>query len=201
MFIYFSGLFLGLSLVSSLGPQNVFLIKQGVKKNHPTLSAAICFICDIILVCASVTGLHQLLLANPTLQMGMTWLGSGFLFYYATKALRSAFSNKNEAQDKTSQPHNRLQIVLFALGFSLLNPHAIIDTLVIIGSGSNQFPNHQLEFTTGVLTSSFLWFCCLTITTRYFANILNSSAVWRIIELFSGIVMGGIGIKLILSCI
>lgn len=199
MIIYLNGLFLGLSLVTALGPQNVFLIKQGVKKNHPALSAAICFICDIILVCASVAGLNRLLLSHPQLQLVMIWLGSTFLFYYATKALISAFSKKAEDKNNTPQTHNRLQIIVFALGFSLLNPHAIIDTLVIIGSGSSQFPDHPIEFVLGILTSSFLWFCSLTMTTRYFSDVLNKGTVWRSIELVSGFIMLFIGFKLALS--
>lgn len=196
MLIYFNGLLLGLSLIMALGPQNVFLIKQGARKNHAALSAAVCFFCDIILVCASVAGLHQLLLLHPTLQIWMIWLGSAFLFYYAAKALKSAFSKQNKEAEEVPQPHNRLQIILFALGFSLLNPHAIIDTLVIIGSGSSQFPDHEFAFLLGVLTSSLLWFSSLTVTTRYFSAVLSQANVWKNIELLSGVIMAFIGFKL-----
>ncbi|KTD49314.1 LysE/ArgO family amino acid transporter [Legionella quateirensis] len=199
MFIYFNGLLLGLSLIMALGPQNVFLIKQGARRNHAALSAMVCFICDIILACASVAGLHQILLVHPTLQIWLVWFGTAFLLYYAIKAFRSAFTHHKKQSDKTPQPHNRIQIVLFALGFSLLNPHAIIDTLVIIGSGSSQFPDHKMAFLLGVITSSLLWFSSLTMTTRYFSNILTKTTVWQGIELFSGVLMTFIGIKLALS--
>jgi arginine exporter protein ArgO len=56
---YFNGLFLGFSLIFALGPQNVFLIKQGARKNHALLSAIICFLCDLILICASITSYTQ----------------------------------------------------------------------------------------------------------------------------------------------
>lgn len=200
MLIYFNGLLLGLSLIMALGPQNVFLIKQGARKNHAALSAMVCFICDIILACASVAGLHQLLLTHPTLQIWLVWFGTAFLLYYAYNAFRSAFSKQNKETENTPQPHNRMQIVLFALGFSLLNPHAIIDTLVIIGSGSSQFPDNKIAFLLGVITSSLLWFSSLTFTTRYFSNILTRTVVWQGIELFSGVLMTFIGIKLALSC-
>ncbi|KTD57571.1 LysE/ArgO family amino acid transporter [Legionella shakespearei] len=199
MFIYFNGLILGLSLIMALGPQNIFLIKQGARKNHAALSALVCFICDIILVCASVAGLHQLLLAHPTLQIWMIWFGSAFLLYYAVNALRSSFSKKDKATAQAPQPHNRKQIILFALGFSLLNPHAIIDSLVIIGGGSRQFPDHEFAFLAGVITASLLWFSSLTVTIRYFSDVLSKTTVWQMIELFSGLLMAFIGIKLALS--
>lgn len=183
----------------ALGPQNLFLIKQGAKKNHPTLSAIICFFCDVILTAGSIAGLHELLLLNPTLHLWMLWLGSIFLLYYATKALISAFSIKKDSNVEVPQAHSRKQIILFALGFSLLNPHAIIDTVVIIGSGSTQYPNHELTFLMGVITSSLLWFSTLTFTTHYFSNFLTKARVWQTIEFFSGLLMGTIGIKLVLE--
>lgn len=199
MLIFLNGLLLGLSLIMALGPQNVFLIKQGARKNHAALSAAICFFCDILLVCGSVAGLHQLLLAHPYLQIWMIWLGSAFLLYYAVKNLRSAFSKNKQTTQETPQAHTRLQIILFALGFSLLNPHAIIDTLVIVGSGSSQYPDHKLAFLAGVISASLIWFSSLTITTRYFSTILTKTTVWQRIELLSGLLMAYIGIKLVTS--
>jgi len=199
MFIYFKGLLLGLSLIMALGPQNIFLIKQGARRNHAALSAVVCFICDVILACASVIGLHELLLNHPTLQIWMIWLGSAFLIYYAIKTLCSAFSKTKPATDSSHQPHGKIQIILFALGFSLLNPHAIIDTLVIVGSGSSQFPNHELTFLLGVITASLLWFSSLFFTTRYFSNMLTRATVWQGIELCSGLLMAYIGIKLALN--
>ncbi|KGP64034.1 amino acid transporter LysE [Legionella norrlandica] len=197
MLIYFNGLLLGLSLIMALGPQNVFLLKQGARKNHAALSAAICFFCDVTLVCGSVAGLHHLLLAHPFLQTWMIWLGSIFLLYYAIKNLRSAFFKNKQGALETPQSHTRIQIIIFALGFSLLNPHAIIDTLVIVGSGSSQYPDHKLAFLTGVISASLLWFSSLTVTTRYFSDILTKAAVWRAIEFLSSILMAYIGIKLL----
>jgi len=199
MIVYLNGLLLGLSLIMALGPQNIFLIKQGARRNHPTLSATVCFICDIILACASVAGLHQILIRHPTLQGVLIWLGALFLLYYAIKALMSAFSGKDKKPDQIIAPHSRTQIILFALGFSLLNPHAIIDTLVIIGSGSSQFPDQKKTFLLGVITASLIWFSSLTFTTRYFSDILSKASVCKGIELVSGIIMAYIGIKLALS--
>lgn len=195
MLIYINGLIMGLSLIMALGPQNIFLIKQGARRNHAGLSAMVCFICDIILVLASVTGLHKLLLAHPTLRTVMIWLGSAFLLAYAFKSIRSALGAKKSTIIGSTE-YTKMQIVLFALGFSLLNPHAIIDSLVIIGSGSSQFPNHEFAFLGGVISASFLWFCSLTFTTRYFSDLISKESIWQMIELFSGLVMAVIGMKL-----
>lgn len=196
MTVYLNGLMLGLSLITALGPQNVFLIRQGALRNHAALSALICFFCDIILVCASVAGLHEVLKLHPTLQGWVTWFGVAFLLYYGCKALKQALSKEKQATTTDERTPNRWQIVMLALGFSLLNPHAIIDSLVIIGGGSSQFPEHQQAFLLGVLTSSLLWFSSLTFTTHYFAHVLSRAKVWKRIEFSSGILMLFLGLKL-----
>jgi L-lysine exporter family protein LysE/ArgO len=199
MFIFLNGLLLGLSLIMALGPQNLFLIKQGTQKNHAGLSAIVCFICDVILVCGSVVGLHELLENNPSLQIWMLYLGSAFLLYYAYKNLKSALSKRNSNNQEPAQSHTRWQIVLFALGFSLLNPHAIIDTIVIVGSGSSQYPDNQMAFLMGVICASFIWFCSLTFTTKYFSDVLSKEKIWQGIEFLSGVLMFYIGCKLLLT--
>ena len=199
MLVYFNGLLLGLSLIMALGPQNVFLIRQGAQKKHAVLSAAICFCCDLILVCASVAGLHEVLELHPTLQIWMTWFGVLFLLYYGSLALKKAFATETNQPLTVKKNSNRLQIILLALGFSLLNPHAIIDCLVIIGGGSAQFPEHQQAFIFGVATSSLIWFSSLTFTTHYFSDLLTRASVWRRVEFCSGMLMVFLSIKLATS--
>jgi len=194
--VYFNGLLLGLSLIMALGPQNVFLIRQGAKRQHALLSASICFFCDIILVCGSIAGLTQALEHHPGLKVWITWLGVLFLLYYGGKTLRSCFCKNPVETESAEETISRFKIVLLALGFSLLNPHAIIDSLVIIGGGSSQFPGHEQAFLLGVLSASLLWFGSLTFTTHYFSDTLSRAAVWRRIELFSGGLMVFLGLKL-----
>lgn len=196
MFVYFNGLMLGLSLVAALGPQNIFLIRQSASRKHVFLSAMVCFFCDIILVCASVSGLHHMLETHPSLQIWLVGFGVVFLLYYGINALRQSFKTKSPKEINEKESSSRLQIVILALGFSLLNPHAIIDSLVIIGSGSSQFPDNSQAFLLGVITSSFLWLSSLTFTTHYFADVLSRVTVWRRIEFFSGLLMVFLSLKL-----
>ncbi|MCA0402459.1 MAG: LysE family transporter [Proteobacteria bacterium] len=199
MMVYLNGLTLGLSLVTALGPQNIFLIRQGAKRNHAVLSALICFLCDMILVTASVAGLHKALEARPSLQVWLTWFGVLFLFYYGFSALKRAIWPTLKENIEEKQRISKLQIIALALGFSLLNPHAIIDSLVIIGGGSSQFPGQQYAFLLGVITSSFIWLSSLTLTTHYFADLLARDKIWRNIELASGLLMIFLSFKLGLS--
>jgi L-lysine exporter family protein LysE/ArgO len=200
MFVYFNGLLLGLSLIIALGPQNIFLIKQGAQKNHAVLSSIICFLCDFILIYSSIKGLHELLIHWPVLQILIMLLGTGFLLLYAAKALNSAFAKTENAVNQ-HQPQTRMQIILLALSFSLLNPQAIIDSLLIIGGGSSEYPDQEHIFLLGVLTASLVWFSSLTFTARYFSDVLTKTQVWKGVEFCSGLLMVFIGIKLGASCL
>ncbi len=195
--IYFSGLLLGFSLIMALGPQNIFLIRQGAMRQHAVLSAMTCFVCDIILITASVVGLQDVLESHAHLRAGMVWFGAAFLLYYGVIALKKAFSTPEQEPAREIYSMSRWQIIMLALGFSLLNPHAIIDSLVLIGGGSGQFPGHQHVFLLGVLSSSLLWFTLLTLTAYYFSNLLARASVWRRVELGSGILMMVLSIKLV----
>ncbi|WP_133127663.1 LysE/ArgO family amino acid transporter [Legionella nagasakiensis] len=197
--VYFNGLILGLSLIMALGPQNIFLIRQGALRRHAVLSAVICFFCDCILVTASVAGLQQLLELHPNFRLWMAWFGAAFLLYYGGRALQQAFRRRTEVMHSEHQLMSRWQIIILALGFSLLNPHAIIDSLILIGGGSSQFPEHPHLFLMGVITSSLLWFTVLTFTAYYFAHSLTREVVWRRVEFFSGVLMLFLAIKLLNS--
>lgn len=194
--VYANGLMLGLSLIMSLGPQNIFLIRQAAMRQHALLSALTCFLCDAVLISASIMGLHHLLTAHPSFRTSMCTLGGLFLFYYAGVTLYRAFKPKKSSVTKDTLS-SRLQIILLALGFSLLNPQAIIDSLIVIGGGSTQFPHHQRAFLLGVITSSLLWFMSLTFVTHHFSHVITRRNVWKCIECMSGLLMLMIGIKIL----
>jgi len=197
--IYLNGLLLGLSLIMTLGPQNIFLIKQGAMRNHAIISALTCFVCDIILITASVIGLQDILQSHDNLRSYMIWFGSLFLMYYGINALKTAWKNQSNMAIEDKNRTSRMQNIMLALGFSILNPHAIIDTFILIGGGSGQFPGQEIPFLFGVLTSSFLWFTLLTFLAYYFSKILTRAKVWRCVELGSGILLIALSIKLALS--
>lgn len=197
--IYLNGLMLGFSLIMALGPQNIFLIRQGALRQHAFTSAVTCFVSDVILITASILGLQRMMLAQPQFRVWMTWLGAAFLCFYGSKTLWQAMRRSSEAVEITAPTTSRKQIIILALSFSLLNPHAIIDSLILIGGTSARFPNHIAAFLFGTLTSSLVWFSLLTLTTYYFSKMLTKNHIWRNIEFLSGILMIYLSVKLVIT--
>ena len=196
VFVY--GFVLGISLIISLGPQNIFLIRQGVLKQYPFVSATVCFICDIILICGSITGLHHVIERHPYVAFWLTLAGSLFLIVYGGQSIRAALTQSTVEQSQNdADAGGYWQIIMLALGFSLLNPQAIIDSMIIIGGGSAPYSAHLYAFLFGVLTASFIWFFLLTFTAYYYSNFLRQEKIWRRLQLLSGIIMVLVAIKLI----
>lgn len=90
-------------------------------------------------------------------------------------------------------------VVLTALSVSLLNPHAILDTVVMLGTLANSHGADKWVFATGALTGSALWFLTLGLGARALAPLLDTPRTWRIVDIVVGVVMLGIAAKLALG--
>lgn len=190
------GLTLGLSIIGSIGAQNIFLIKQGVKSEHPYLCAFMCFLCDFILIILGVAGVGALLLKMPILKSVILAAGVIFLGVCGVKSIRHAFNYQAvlkgiemiRANNESVVSISRL--VILTLSFSLLNPQAILDTMVIIGGNANHYVSYpKYLFVAGTIAASFVWFFGLATATHYFSDRLMTVKFWRGLEFFSGSIM------------
>tara|TARA_Y100000588_G_scaffold33269_1_gene32394 strand:- start:593 stop:1210 length:618 start_codon:yes stop_codon:yes gene_type:complete len=199
MLVYFNGLLLGLSLLLALGPQNIFLIRQGVLRKHAFLSAFTCFICDVTLISMSVIGLNKILERHPKMCLLLSIFGGMFLLGYGARSVWYAMNYNHQKISTNEQDMTKKQIIFFAIGFSLLNPHAILDSLILIGGNSGQYPDQPGTFLMGVLTSSLIWFSVLTSSAYFFAEALMKPKIWKRVEWGSGLILIGLGFQLLLK--
>jgi L-lysine exporter family protein LysE/ArgO len=90
-------------------------------------------------------------------------------------------------------------VVLTALSVSMLNPHAILDTVVMLGTLANSYGADKWVFATGAVTGSALWFLTLGLGVRALAPLLDTPRTWRIVDLVVGVVMVAIAAQLALG--
>lgn len=194
---YVQGVGTGAGLIIAIGAQNAFILSQGIRKNHTFVIAAICALCDAVLVTAGVAGMGRLIASNP-LATDIAGLGGAlFLFWYGTRAFRSAFrGSRLETEAAGAMPLRTA--VLTTLAVSLLNPHVYIDTILLLGSIAGQFqPPSHLAFGAGAVTASFLWFFILSFGAGFLAPLFRTTLAWRILDSFVGTVMWIIAISLV----
>jgi len=171
-----TGFLLSLSLIMGIGAQNIFCIRSSLQ-GRGTIAAAVCCICDTLLLTFGVFGAAWMTTVIPESRFYLKVGATVFLLWYAYKMLQG-----NSQQNLTAS-EVRLPIrttIVAALGFSLLNPHAILDTVVIIGGIAQDFDGHQRQqFYYGTVFASFVWFFSLSTLVSRLKGFFQSANVWR----------------------
>ncbi|HHU66457.1 LysE/ArgO family amino acid transporter [Corynebacterium sp.] len=90
MSIILAGLVLGLSLIIAVGPQNIFLLKSGIKREHVTAVVLTCIVSDILLIGAGTAGVGVLVDTAPLLLEVLRWGGAAYLLWFAWQNFRDA---------------------------------------------------------------------------------------------------------------
>jgi L-lysine exporter family protein LysE/ArgO len=192
-----AGFFLGGGLIVAIGAQNAFVIRQGVLKAHVFWVCLFCALCDALLIFAGVFGLGALIKAVPMFVPVMTYGGAAFLIWYGIKALRRALSPTGLGA--SGEAAGTLKSALLACaGFTLLNPHVYLDTVILVGSVANSRPQgQQLPFATGAALASFIWFFGLGYGAKALGPWLGQPRVWRAIDFCIAAIMFLIAFKLL----
>jgi L-lysine exporter family protein LysE/ArgO len=157
---YFTGLAIGLALIVPIGAQNVFVFGQGVNLGMPRALWAVigAGLCDTLLIVLGAAGTSALLNSVPGLRPAMLVAGALFLTYLGVKSLRA---KPAELDDQTGV-WSRGQVLRQTAAVSLLNPHAILDTVGVLGAAiTAQAASTRLPFAVGAVTASWAWFLLL----------------------------------------
>jgi len=195
---YFSGFALGLSLILAIGAQNAFVLKQGLKKQHVFLVSTLCAVSDAILITLGVTGFGALVHQYPLVEPVSRYAGGAFLIGYAAISFYSAYNNNHTLSPAGEAPESALKVALICLGFTWLNPHVYLDTVVLLGSISTQFASQIAAFTSGAVTASFVFFFSLGYGSRMLIPIFQKPGSWKVLEVVVGLLMLALAINLIL---
>jgi L-lysine exporter family protein LysE/ArgO len=194
-----SGFLLGGSLIVAIGAQNAFLIRQGALNAHVFWVCLFCAFCDAVLIWAGVLGLGALIKHIPLFIPVLTYGGAAFLVWYGVKALLRAVNPSGLGASAESA--GSLQTALLACaGFTLLNPHVYLDTVILVGSIANARPNgEQVPFAIGASLASLVWFFGLGYGAKALGPWLVQPKVWRVIDFCIAAVMFLLALKLLLG--
>ena len=178
------GFFTGLSLILAIGAQNIFVIEQGLKKQHVFLVCLICSISDLILIFLGIFLFHYFnQLFNQTVELILNILLILFLLHFIYSKIKTHYSDINFSNDLTNI--SKINIFIKTLGFTYLNPHVYSDTVFFLGNFSkNYLLNQKIAFGIGAATASFLFFFALGYLSNYLSKYAKSKKVWRVINIF-----------------
>ena len=203
-----AGLGLGLSLIIAIGAQNVFVLRQGIRREHILTVVAICALSDAALIIAGVAGLGALLEAVPWLISAARWLGAAFLLGYGLLAARRALrgdekglhveEGSDAAPNPTARTSTHTGVALTGLALTWLNPHVYLDTVLLLGSIAATHGDSRWLFAAGAVVASFLWFTALGYGARFLGRWLRTPRAWRVLDAVIAVIMVAIAISLVL---
>ena len=195
---YFNGMLVAIGLIMAIGAQNAFVLAQSLRREHHLSVAALCVVCDALLVTLGVFGLATLLTQSPLLLGIARWGGAAFLLIYGSQALLRALRPQALEQSQPTGQRSRRAVLLSALAVTLLNPHVYLDTVLLIGSlGAQQAAPGA--YALGAASSSLIWFFTLAFAAAWLAPWLARPRSWRMIDLAVAAMMFSIASQLVLA--
>jgi L-lysine exporter family protein LysE/ArgO len=202
-----AGMVLSISLIMAIGPQNAHVLRMGLQRQHLWLTVAVCAVADVALIGLGVLGLAQLGGLSDKLHGALVGAGMLFLAVYGWQAFQrflrprvltldvpsndTSSASENTLTSPRPQPVTRRQAVLSALAFSWLNPHAWLDTAVLIGTASLAYGQGSTTFGLGAAAGSMLWFLVLAAAAFWLGRRLHSLHIWRALDGAVALMMWG----------
>ena len=191
------GFIIGGSLIIAIGPQNLFVIQQGLKNNYVLITVLICSFSDALLIIIGIFLSSIIININPFSINILKFIGCFWLIIYGlNKVIKS---KKNNIKNKENLINEKLLIVVLnTLIITYTNPHVYIDTIILLGTLSTNFQN-QFLFGLGAILASFIFFFFLGYTSKRLSKYIISNKLWFWIDNIIGIVMISYGIYFIIN--
>ncbi|MGH1284961.1 LysE/ArgO family amino acid transporter [Bacillus toyonensis] len=191
------GIILAFGLIIPLGVQNVFVFNQGASQPNIWRAAPVVLtasLCDTLLILIAVQGVSLVLLTFSWLTTTLYTIGFIFLIYMGFVIWRSKPS-KDVKQEK-SMPLKKQ--IIFAVSVSLLNPHAILDTIGVIGTNSIQYiGSEKWAFTFATIIISWIWFISLALAGKFLKRLDSTGKAIVLLNKFSALVIWGVALYML----
>ncbi|MEH7190760.1 LysE/ArgO family amino acid transporter [Bacillus toyonensis] len=191
------GIILAFGLIIPLGVQNVFVFNQGASQPNIWRAAPVVLtasLCDTLLILIAVQGVSLVLLTFSWLTTTLYTIGFIFLIYMGFVIWKSKPS-KDVKQEK-SMPLKKQ--IIFAVSVSLLNPHAILDTIGVIGTNSIQYiGSEKWAFTSATIIISWIWFISLALAGKFLKRLDSTGKAIVLLNKISGLVIWGVALYML----
>ena len=190
------GFALSLTLIMAIGAQNAFVLRQGLRCEHVLPVVLVCAASDAVLIMSGVAGFGALAEAAPWFGPLMRYGGAAFLLWYGWRNAVSAWQGGEALEAEGQSTRSLRKAILTLLALTWLNPHVYLDTLVLLGSISAQYPD-RLSFGIGAVLASFVFFFSLGYGARLLAPLFARPRSWQVLDAIIAVTMWAIAIKLL----
>ena len=183
------GFALSIGLILALGPQNVFVMRQGLMRSHVFAVCLACSVFDALLITAGVLGVGSILAGIEGAEFMIAIGASIFLISYGLLRIKSAMSPVGMSTEGEGE-RDLAPTIAAAAAFTFLNPHVYVDTLLLIGGTSSRYlGDERVAFGIGAATASFVFFFSLGYGAKSLSEVLNKPKAWKYIDLSIACIM------------
>jgi L-lysine exporter family protein LysE/ArgO len=200
IYAFLTGFILGFSLILAIGAQNSFVLRQGLIGRHVFIVALFCALSDALLIIIGVAGISIFLSYIELVSDWLFGISAIWLAGYGLLRLRDAVTGKSALIAENSSANGLASTLSFLVVVTFANPHVYLDTVVLIGSVSQQFSGDtKLAYVLGASIASFVFFFSLSYGAKLLAPIMKRPSAWRILDGSIALLMFIIAVKLAYS--
>lgn len=183
---FIQGFIIGSSLIIAIGPQNLYVINQGLKKNFVFIVVLICSLSDSLLIVCGIYLSNNILSLNTSIITIMKLIGGIWLILYGINKIKN--SRQHEIKSSEINAASFTKVLLTTLAITYANPHVYLDTVILLGSISINFDS-KLYFGLGAIFASFIFFFSLGYFSNFLSQYVKSPKVWFYIDNVMGFLM------------
>ena len=183
---FIQGFIIGSTLILAIGPQNLYVINQGLKKNFVFIVVLICSLSDSLLIVCGIYLSNNILSLNTSIITIMKLIGGIWLILYGINKIKN--SRQHEIKSNEFNEASFTKVVFTTLAITYANPHVYMDTVILLGSISINFDS-KLYFGLGAICASFVFFFSLGYFSNFLSQYIKSPKVWFYIDNMMGFLM------------
>ena len=176
---FIQGFIIGSSLIIAIGPQNLYVINQGLKKNFVFIVVLICSLSDSLLIVCGIYLSNNILSLNTSIITIMKLIGGIWLILYGINKIKN--SRQHEIKSSEINAASFTKVLLTTLAITYANPHVYLDTVILLGSISINFDS-KFYFGLGAIFASFIFFFSLGYFSNFLSQYVKSPKVWFYID-------------------
>ena len=200
MDVALAGFLTGLSLIVAIGAQNAYVLRLGLARNHVGVAVVICAGADALLIALGVGGLGAIVQAHGDVLTAIALIGGAYLLWFSLRSFRSAL-HPEVLLPSQQEPQAVAAVALAVLGFTFLNPHVYLDTILLVGTIGASFGADRWWFALGAAIASVVWFSGLGFGAQLLSPLMARPVTWRVLDAAIGVVMLAIAIVLVRSAV
>ena len=183
---FIQGFIIGSTLILAIGPQNLYVINQGLKKNFVFIVVLICSLSDSLLIVCGIYLSNNILSLNNSIITIMKLIGGIWLILYGINKIKNSRQHKIKSNEFNEASFTKVVITTLAITYA--NPHVYLDTVILLGSISINFDS-KLYFGLGAICASFVFFFSIGYFSNFLSQYIKSPKVWFYIDNMMGFLM------------